>query len=114
MQSLSAMMLNKRHVDRTIRRVFENLIDAMAIRRLMRRRRPPIAAYTLSGVGLALASVASLMLSSARARTRALDVAKGAYGKVNERIVYRRERRATAASAPNGEAEPNEQAATAM
>lgn len=96
------MMITKRSVDRAVNRALKTLIGAVpAIPYVMRsRRRTPVAVYVLGGLGIALAGgIAALMLLSPRTRSRALHAARGAYDKVNERIVHRRE---AAADAANG------------
>lgn len=101
------MMIKKRQIDRTVNRVLKNLIRVLpAIPYLTRRRRTPVAAYTLGSIGLALSGIAALMYLSPRTRSRALGAAKGTYGKVNERIIHRREKRIESGP-PDGErAEP--------
>ena len=85
MQSSAAMIITKRKVNR----VLQGMLAAMpAIPYIMRpRRRTPIAAYVLGGVGFAIAGgVVALMLFSPRARHRALHAAKDTYGKVHDKI----------------------------
>ena len=107
------MMIKKRQIDRIVNRVIKNLIGVLpAIPYLTRRRRTPVAAYTLGSIGLALSGIAALMYLSPRTRSRALGAARGTYGKVNERIIHRQEKRIGSPPASNGEsAEPP---ATAM
>lgn len=96
------MMITKRQINRTMDRVLKGLIGAMpAIPYIMRsRRRTPVAAYVLAGVGVAvIGGIAALMYLSPRTRTRALNAARGTYDRVNERIAHRR---GEAAEAVNG------------
>lgn len=52
-----------------------------------RRQRMSVAAYVLGGIGFAVVGgIAALMLISPRTRHRALESAKGTYGKVNEKL----------------------------
>ncbi|MBX3205972.1 MAG: hypothetical protein KF764_12950 [Labilithrix sp.] len=79
------MMITKRKVNRLLK----SMAAAMpAIPYLMRsRRRTPVLAYVVGGVGIAIAGgLAALMLLSPRTRTRALSAAKDTYGKVHDRI----------------------------
>ena len=105
MHARFAMMINKRKIDRAVNQVVKNLIGALPlIPYLTRRRRTPVAAYALGSIGLALSGIAALMYLSPRTRSRALGAARGTYGKVNERIIHRREKRITGAPASkNGE-----------
>lgn len=51
------------------------------------RRRTPVMAYVVGGVGLAIVGgVAALMFFSPRTRDKALTAAKDTYGKVNDKI----------------------------
>ena len=98
------MMIKKTHMQRSVNRVLRSLMRALpalpAIPYVMRsRRRSHVAAWVLGGIGLAAASgIAALMLLSPRTRTRALNVAKETYEKMNERIIHQREKAAEAAN----------------
>jgi hypothetical protein len=75
--------------------VLKGVMAAMpAIPYIMRpRRRASTLAYVLSGIGVAVAGgLVALLLLSPRTRHRALDAAKGTYGKVNEKISHLRPR----------------------
>jgi len=104
MHARFARKINTRQIDRTVNRVLKNLIAVLpAVPYLTRRRRTPVAAYTLGSIGLALSGIAALMYLSPGTRSRALGAAKGTYGKVNERIIHRREKRIEGAPPSNGE-----------
>lgn len=86
---LSAMILTKKNVNR----VLKSMVAAMpAIPYIMRsRRRTPVMAYVVGGVGLAIVGgVAAVMFLSPRTRTKALTAAKDTYGKVNDKISHLR------------------------
>jgi hypothetical protein len=75
--------------------VLKGVMAAMpAIPYIMRgRRQTSTMAYVLAGIGVAVAGgIAALMLFSPRTRHRALDAAKGTYGKMNEKISHLRPR----------------------
>ncbi len=86
------MMLSKRRLDRKMDRVLKTMLGALpAIPFFMRsrRRRAPVAALVLGGIGIAIAGgIAALMLLSPRARSRTLNAAKTAYDKVNEKVIH--------------------------
>lgn len=78
-------MISKRKINALVRGV----ITAMpAIPYIMKpRRRQTIAGYLLTGLGIAVVGgLTALMVFSPRSRHRALDAAKGTYGKMNEKI----------------------------
>ncbi len=82
-------MISKKNINN----VLKGVIAAMpAIPYVMKsRQRTSIAAYVLGGLGLAVAGgLLALMFFSPRTRHRALNAAKGTYGKVNERISHLR------------------------
>jgi hypothetical protein len=57
------------------------------------RRRTPIGAYILGGLGIAVVGgMAAVMLLSPRTRNRALVAAKDTYGKVGEKVGHIRPR----------------------
>lgn len=90
MQTVGAMMLKKK---KSSIRALEAMIAAMpAMPHITRsRRRASMMAYLIGGIGLAIAGgIAALMLLSPRARHKALDVAKGTYDRVNEKISHAR------------------------
>ncbi len=104
MHARFAMMIKKRQIDRTVNRVLKNLIGVLpAIPYLTKRRRTPVAAYVLGSIGLSLTGIAALMYFSPRTRSKALGAAKGTYGKVNERIIHRRQKRIEGAPPSDGE-----------
>jgi hypothetical protein len=79
------MKISKRKVNALVR----GAIAAMpAIPYIMKsRRRRSVAAYVLSTLGIAVVGgLAALMVMSPRTRHRAMDAAKGTYGKMNEKI----------------------------
>lgn len=86
------MITTKRKVNRALQRV---LTAMPAIPYIMRsRRRTPIAAYVLGGVGFAVAGgIVALMMLSPRMRRRALHAAKDTYDKMQGRITLRRHAR---------------------
>ena len=89
MQSSARMIITKKKVHR----VLKGMLAAMpAIPYIMRpRRRTPVAAYVLGGIGVAIAGgIVALMLFSPRARHRALHAAKDTYGKVHDKIGHAR------------------------
>jgi hypothetical protein len=89
MQPAKAMMLTKRRMDRGLDRMLKTLIGVLpAIPYVMRRRRgPPVAAWVLGGLGIALAGgVAAVMLLSPRTRSRTVNAARTVYARVNERV----------------------------
>jgi hypothetical protein len=109
------MMINKKSINRRVNRALEDIAAAMpTIPYIMRpRRRPPIAAYLLGSIGIAVASgIAALMFFSPRMRSRALNAAKDTYGKVNERLIHRRTTVVEAAPMSNGLVERVEESAT--
>jgi hypothetical protein len=88
-----------------INRVLQGMVAAMpAIPYIMKsRRRTSITAYVLGGVGFAIAGgLAAVMFFSPRTRTRALNVAKDTYGKVNEKIGHLRHTGSEALPMSNG------------
>lgn len=75
--------------------VLKGVMAAMpAIPYIMRpRHRTSTMAYVLRGIGIAVAGgIAALLLFSPRTRHRALETAKGTYGKMNEKIGHLRPR----------------------
>jgi hypothetical protein len=101
MQPASPMMLSKRQIDRGLDRALRALIGAVpAIPYVMRpRRRTPVAAWVLGGVGIAIAGgLVAVMLLSPRTRSRTLNAARTAYGRMNERIGRRAQGDAGAAN----------------
>jgi hypothetical protein len=110
------MMITKKKINRNVNRMLKALVAGMpAIPYVMRsRRRTPIAAYVLGGLGIAVASgLAALMMFSPRTRSRALHAAKDTYDKVNERIIHHRVR-GESAPMSNGLVERIEQSTTGV
>jgi len=77
-------MISRKNIDK----VLEGAIAAMpAIPYIKPRRRRTVLPYVLGGIGLALiGGMAAVMLLSPRTRSRAMDMAKNTYGKINEQI----------------------------
>ncbi len=95
------MNISKRQVQRKMNRTIKALLGALpAVTMMMRsRRRTPVAAYVLGGIGIAIVSgVAAVMFLSPRTRSRALNAAKDAYAKVNETVIHKRAELADAAN----------------
>lgn len=83
-------MITKKSVSKLLKGL---IVAAPTIPYLVKRRRTPIAAYILGGIGFVIAGgVAALMIFSPRTRTRALGAAKDTYGKVNEKVSHLRHR----------------------
>jgi hypothetical protein len=82
------MKVSKKLSTLNVNQMLKGIASALPILPLvMRRRRTPIAAYVLGGIGIAIVgSVAAVMLLSPRTRGRALGAAKDTYGRVNERV----------------------------
>lgn len=100
MHARYAMITKKRRTDRVLNNLFSGF---SSIPYLARRSRTPVAVYALGGIGLVLSGIAALMCMSPRTRSRAIDAAKGTFGKVNERILHRRQRCAEGAPPSDGE-----------
>lgn len=85
MQSL-APMISKKSVNKMIKGVVAAL---PVIPFITPKKSSSVLSYVLGGIGLSLVGgVAALMYFSPRTRYRALDVAKDAYGKVNDQIAH--------------------------
>jgi hypothetical protein len=88
MQTASAMKVSNLKINYRLNRIMRGLVSALPVLPLvMRRKRTPIAAYVLGGIGIAIVGgVAAVMIMSPRTRNRALSAAKDTYGKVNDRV----------------------------
>jgi hypothetical protein len=109
----AAMMIRRK---KSIRRILEGVIAMMpAIPYLMKaRRRTPIAAYVLGGVGIIIVGgVAALMFLSPRTRSKALNAAKDTYGRMNDRIGHLRSKAGTAPPMSDGLVDRGEYSTTA-
>lgn len=82
------MMLSKKTVNQFLKGM---IAAAPAIPFVMSKRKTPIAAYVLGGLGIAVAGgIAALMFFSPKTRTKALMAAKNTYGKVDSKISHLR------------------------
>ena len=83
------MLITKKKVNRILKGVIGALPAVSYMTRS--RRRTPVAAYVLGGIGVAIAGgMAALMLFSPRTRTRALTAAKDTYGKLSNKVGHLR------------------------
>jgi len=101
MQPSELMMSTKKKINR----VMKGMLAALpAVPYIMKaRQRTPITAYVLGGIGLAIAGgVAAVMMFSPRTRHRALDAARGTYGRVSEKVGHLRARGEEASPMSNG------------
>ena len=86
-------LVMKKITTKKINRVLEGVVAAMPVIPYIMgaRRRTPVTAYVLGGIGFAVAGgIAALMFFSPRTRYKALNVAKDTYGKVNDKISHLR------------------------
>lgn len=80
------MMLSKKTVNQFLKGM---IAAAPAIPFVMSKRKTPIAAYVLGGVGIALAGgIAALLVFSPKTRTKALSAAKNTYSKAEDKISH--------------------------
>jgi hypothetical protein len=111
------MQITKRNINRNVNRMLKVLLGAMpAIPYVMRsRRRTPIGAYVLGGLGIAVAGgLTALMFFSPRTRSRALHAAKDTYEKVNDKIIHHRIKGSDVAPMSNGLVEREEHSSTGI
>jgi len=82
MQASSDMISRK-----DVNKMLKNMLDAMPDVPYIHRRRSPILAYVISGIGLAVVGgIAALFFFSPRTRTRALGMAKDTVKKVESKV----------------------------
>jgi hypothetical protein len=94
-------MISKKRINKVVKGV----VAAMpAIPYIMKSRRSTsIASYVVAGIGFAVAGgLCALMFLSPRTRSRALNAAKGTYGKVSDKIGHLREGRHAEQPMSNG------------
>src|SRR6185295_16040731 len=83
MQPLARMISKK-----TVNKMFKGVIAALPVIPFLKpKKSSSVLGFVLGGIGLSiLGGVAALMYFSPRTRYRAMDAAKDAYGKVNDKI----------------------------
>jgi hypothetical protein len=73
--------------NKTINKVMKNVWKAMPELPFVARKSSPVLSYVLGAIGVAIATgIAAVMVLSPRTRYRAIDVAKGAYGKASDKL----------------------------
>jgi hypothetical protein len=100
MQPIAAMISKK-----TFNKVFKGVVAALPVIPFINpKKSSSVLSYVLGGIGLSIVGgIAALMYFSPRTRYRAMDVAKDAYGKVNETIGHLKGHEASRiGSRPNG------------